>query len=95
MSRLEKVVKNGVNTELIFHDNSEIKNSADIIIIKGIHTLQFKEINKLVDLKIYVDADDNIRLIRKLKRISKGIRQKLNHEKRLNFLFDLMNRWIK
>ena len=24
--KLEKVVKNGVNTELIFHDNNEIKN---------------------------------------------------------------------
>ena len=89
-------MKNGVNTELIFHDHSgKIKNPADIIIVKGIHALQFKDINKITDLKIYVLADDDIRLMRKLKQIPKGIRQSLNYEERLNFLFDLMNRWIK
>ena len=93
--RLEKVVKNGINTELIFHNNSEIKNPADVIIVEGVHALQFEAINKIADLKIYVDADDDIRLMRKLKRIPKGIRQNLNHKERLNFLFDLMNRWIK
>ncbi|CAG8729667.1 5487_t:CDS:2, partial [Funneliformis caledonium] len=92
--RLEKVVKNSVNTELIFHENGETKDPADIIIVEGVHALQFESINKLADLKIYVSADDDIRLMRKLKRISKGIRQNLNHEERLNFLFDLMDRWI-
>jgi len=48
----------------------------------------------MLDLKIYIHADDDIRLMKKLKRISKGIR-KLNYEERLNFLFDLINRWIK
>ena len=90
--RLEKVIKNGVNTELIFHDNSEIKNPADVIIVEGVHALQFEDINKLADLKIYISADDDIRLMRKLKRIPKGIDHDFTHEERLNFLFDLMNR---
>ena len=45
-------------------------------------------------MKIYVHADDDNRLVRKSNRIPKGI-EGLNHEERLNFLFDLMDRWIK
>src|SRR6266540_2574580 len=76
-SRIEKVVENGVNTKIIFHDNNEIKGPADLIIVESIHALQFEDINKLADLKIYIDADDDIRLIKKLKRIpetKKGFR---------------------
>ena len=36
-SRIEKVVKNGINTEIIY---SEIKNPANVIIVESVHTLQ-------------------------------------------------------
>ena len=94
--RIEKVVENGINTEIIFHDNSEIKNPADAIIVEGVHALQFEAINKIADLKIYVHADDDIRLMRKLKRIPKQIKgflREFDHEERLKFVFHLMDRW--
>jgi len=96
--RIEKVVENGINTEIIFHDNSEIKNPADVIIVEGVHALQFEAINKIADLKIYVHADDDIRLMRKLKRIPKQIKgflREFDHEERLKFVFHLMDRWSK
>ena len=46
----------------------------------------------LCNLKIYIHADNDIRLTRKLKWIPKGISQDFTHEEKLNFLFDLMNR---
>ncbi len=91
-SKLEKVVKNDINTELIFYNNYEIKNSADVILVKGVHALQFENINKIADLKIYIHTNDDIKLIKKLKQIPKRIKKNLNYKKRLNFLFDLINR---
>ncbi|QBP18298.1 uridine kinase [Acetilactobacillus jinshanensis] len=40
----------------------------DVIILEGILTLYDKRIRDLMDIKVYVDADDDIRLIRRLKR---------------------------
>jgi uridine kinase len=60
--------------------------------------LQFEAINKIADLKIYVHADDDIRLMRKLKRIPKQIKgflREFDHEERLKFVFHLMDRWSK
>jgi uridine kinase len=40
----------------------------DIIIIEGIFALYYKEICDLYDLKIYVDAESDVRFIRRLER---------------------------
>lgn len=41
---------------------------ADIIILEGILVLASKEIRDLMDIKVYVDTDDDIRFIRRLER---------------------------
>lgn len=41
---------------------------ADIIILEGILVLANKEIRNLMDIKVYVDTDDDIRFIRRLER---------------------------
>lgn len=41
---------------------------APIIILEGIFSFYDKDIRELADLKIYVDADDDLRIIRRLKR---------------------------
>jgi uridine kinase len=43
-------------------------NSAPIIIIEGLFILYFKELANLFDLKVFIDADDEIKLQRRLKR---------------------------
>jgi uridine kinase len=45
----------------------EIK-PAPILIVEGLFILHFREIAKLLDLKIFIEADDNIALQRRLKR---------------------------
>jgi uridine kinase len=40
----------------------------EILLIEGILVLEREEIRNLMDIKIYVDTDDDIRLIRRLKR---------------------------
>ncbi len=47
-----------------------IYNSDEITIIEGIHALYDEELNEKADLKIYVHADADIRLIRRIKRDS-------------------------
>ena len=44
------------------------KEPADIIILDGILVLANKEIRDLMDIKVYVDTDDDIRFIRRLER---------------------------
>ena len=44
------------------------KEPADIIILEGILVLANKEIRDLMDIKVYVDTDDDIRFIRRLER---------------------------
>lgn len=41
---------------------------ADIIILEGILVLASEELRKFMDIKLFVDADDDIRFIRRLKR---------------------------
>ncbi|MBA1393789.1 uridine kinase, partial [Lactobacillus sp. XV13L] len=41
---------------------------ADIIILEGILVLASAEIRDLMDIKVYVDTDDDIRFIRRLER---------------------------
>src|ERR1700744_2542048 len=45
----------------------EIK-SAPIIIVEGLFILHFKKLSALLDMKIFIDADDDIALQRRLKR---------------------------
>jgi uridine kinase len=39
-----------------------------IIVLEGILILHYPEIRKILDIKVYVDTDDDIRLIRRIKR---------------------------
>ena len=41
---------------------------ADIIILEGILVLASEELRKFIDIKLFVDADDDIRFIRRLQR---------------------------
>ncbi|EGG19083.1 uridine kinase [Cavenderia fasciculata] len=41
---------------------------ADVIILEGILTLYSKELCELMDIKIFIDTDDDVRLCRRLKR---------------------------
>lgn len=45
-----------------------IFNPAPIILVEGIFVFYYKEVNKLLDLKIFVDAKENLRIIRRVKR---------------------------
>ncbi|WP_291078768.1 uridine kinase [Hyphomonas sp.] len=53
------------------HDRSdrtrEIK-SAPILILEGIHALSFPKIRSLIDLSVYVDTPDDLRLARRIRR---------------------------
>jgi uridine kinase len=62
----------------------EIK-SAPIIIVEGLFILHFKKISEQLDLKIFIDADDDIALQRRIKRdlIERGY----SHD-------DVMYKWI-
>jgi uridine kinase len=62
----------------------EIK-PAPILIVEGLFILHFREIAKLLDLKIFIEADEEIALVRRLKRdlIERGY----SHE-------DAMYKWI-
>ena len=42
--------------------------SVDVIIIEGIFTLYFEEIRNLLDLKLFVDLDEDERMYRRIKR---------------------------
>jgi len=62
----------------------EIK-SAPIIIVEGLFILHFKKISKELDLKIFIDADDDVALQRRIKRdlIERGY----SHD-------DVMYKWV-
>jgi uridine kinase len=57
--------------ELINYDSpdaTEKVEPADIIILEGIMTFYKKEIRNLLDIKIFVDTDADIRVLRRIKR---------------------------
>lgn len=45
-----------------------ITKPAPVILVEGIFIFHYAQINKLMDLKLYIDADDEITLERRLKR---------------------------
>ena len=49
-------------------DETEIVESANIILLEGILVLQDERIRNLSDIKIFIDTDSDIRFIRRLKR---------------------------
>eukprot|EP01112_Ceratiomyxa_fruticulosa_P013752 TRINITY_DN3885_c0_g1_i5.p1 TRINITY_DN3885_c0_g1~~TRINITY_DN3885_c0_g1_i5.p1 ORF type:complete len:454 (-),score=71.24 TRINITY_DN3885_c0_g1_i5:231-1592(-) len=48
--------------------HSKTVYGADVIILEGIMALYWKELRDLMDLKVFVDTDDDIRLARRLRR---------------------------
>ena len=53
------------------HDRSELTNPiapAPVIILEGIHALSIPEIEPLIDLSVYVDTPDDLRLARRIRR---------------------------
>ena len=56
-----------VNHTRVIGDSREVKPS-DVIIVEGIHALAEPKLRELYDIKIYVDTEDDIRFIRRLKR---------------------------
>ena len=71
-----KQLKEGKNIEVPVYDfktHSRIKETLiqepkSVIILEGILVLAIEELRKVIDFKIFVDADPDIRLIRRLER---------------------------
>ena len=61
--RKEYVYNNEIN-----EDRYTVYHPAPIIIVEGIFVLHFSEIQKLLDLKVYLHAKDNLKVIRRIKR---------------------------
>lgn len=55
-----------------YHDDEIITEPEDYIIIEGIFSLQNEDLNKLSDLRIFIDADEEVRKQRRIKRDSEG-----------------------
>jgi len=49
-------------------DDKELKKSAPIIVVVGVHALQNEELRNLADLKVFMDTSIDLRLILKIKR---------------------------
>ena len=49
-------------------NKTEVIHPSDVIIVEGILIFESKDLRKMLDLKIYVDADSDIRFIRRVTR---------------------------
>lgn len=49
-------------------EESRRVETADVIIIEGILVLHMKEVRDLLNMKIFVDTDDDVRLARRIQR---------------------------
>ncbi|VWL85144.1 uridine kinase [Oceanivirga miroungae] len=49
-------------------DKSEVIEAEDIIIVEGILLFAVEELRNMLDMKIFVDTDDDIRLLRRMER---------------------------
>ena len=47
---------------------TEVINPCDVLVIEGLFVLEDEEIRNLLDMKLYIDTDADIRFIRRLKR---------------------------
>ena len=69
-------LSSGKNTEVPVYDftthtrkdDIRIVSAADLLIVEGIFSLSFPSCNKLYDLRIFMELDQDLRLIRRLKR---------------------------
>jgi len=53
--------KNAIAKDLIF-------KSAPVILVEGLFIFHYKKIAKLIDLKIFIDAKENLKVVRRIKR---------------------------
>ena len=75
-SRALRQLHEGHSTEIPVYDFSthtrksetRMVNPAIVIIVEGIFSLAFPEINSLYNLKIFIDLDQDLRLIRRVRR---------------------------
>ncbi|SHE91720.1 uridine kinase [Fodinibius roseus] len=76
MIRHIKALKEGYQVEIpiydftnhIRKDETRLVEPRDIILIDGILIFNEKELRELMDIKLYVDTDDDIRLLRRIQR---------------------------
>ncbi|CAG8573046.1 1660_t:CDS:2 [Ambispora leptoticha] len=54
--------------------NGLIKSSS-VVIVEGIFTLFYEEIREKSDLRVYIEVDDDLRLVRRLERYNKGLKE--------------------
>lgn len=57
--------------DFVTYNRSEdvnIVNPVDLVIVEGIFALYFDDLNELFDLKVFIDVDADIRLLRRIKR---------------------------
>jgi len=75
----------------------EILEPAKIVILEGLFALYKKELRSLMDLKIFVSAPDDIRLIRRIKRDVSEIGRDIDSiiEQYLNFVRPMYIEYIK
>lgn len=66
-----------------------VVKSSDFIMLEGLFALLSEDIRKLADVQIFVNVDEDIRLIRRVKRDSEG-RYANNFDS-----MDFMNQWLK
>lgn len=75
IAALERISK-GLETEIPIYDFS-IHNrtgekrkieSVDLLIVEGIFTLTFEDVDNFYSLRIYIDMDDDVRVIRRIQR---------------------------
>jgi len=68
----------------------------DIVLLEGIYTFYFKEIEKRSKFKLYIDVDEETRVRRRLTRDleERSISYEENHKMLNDFVLDMHNRYI-
>ena len=56
---------------------TEVINPCDVLVIEGLFVLEDEEIRSLLDMKLYIDTDADIRFIRRLRRTSMLVMRKI------------------
>lgn len=65
-----KSIEQPIYDFVTYNRSNEINliNPVELIIVEGIFALYFDKLNELYDLKVFVDVDSDIRLLRRIKR---------------------------
>ena len=65
----KRIICHKYNYETGFHSKEEIKiESSDFIVLEGLFALYDEEIKEKAEIKIFVDADSDVRMLRRIKR---------------------------